>query len=208
LKAINYTLKASKAEFMPLEDEINFKLIRVKSDRNILIKLEHEKVKFTTFAVNSTTKQKTNVKVLYKNQNEDELLIASSGETTSLRRGDRYQVVTSSEEGYFFSTETIVAGEQESIELIIVPIEPNGLLTLNNITFKTNSAELMKSSQFELDRVMELMQINPTLVVEISAHTDDVGDDSFNLKLSDRRAQSALDYLVLKGVGKPRLGAS
>ncbi|HEY5826103.1 MAG TPA: OmpA family protein [Cyclobacteriaceae bacterium] len=205
LKASGYTVKSARVKYMPLEEKIDFKSIRLKSDRNILVKLEHEKVKFTTYAVNSTSRQKANVKVLYKNQNEDELLIAPSGEATALRRGDRYQVVTSSEEGYFFSTATIVAGEQESIELLILPIELNGLLTLNNITFKTNSAELMKSSLFELDRVMELMQVNPTLVVEVSAHTDDVGDDALNLKLSNKRAQSTLDYLILKGVGQSRL---
>ena len=81
----------------------------------------------------------------------------------------------------------------------------NAKLTLNDITFETNSAELRESSQFELDRIVELMHVNPKLAIEISAHTDDVGDEKLNLKLSEKRAQSALEYLISRGVSQERL---
>jgi len=205
VKTSDFSVQASKHKYSPIKESFEFKKIRTSKDRNVTVRLEHIKSSFTTHVVNVSTKQKANVKVLYKNQDVDELLIAPAGESTLLRTGDRYQVVTSSEEGYFFSTRNIVAGNEETIELHLVPIEVNGLLTLNNITFKTNSADLFQSSLFELDRVVELLQVNPKLVIEISAHTDDVGDENFNLKLSNKRAQSTLDYLMSKGIGKDRL---
>jgi outer membrane protein OmpA-like peptidoglycan-associated protein len=207
LNALDLKINAKKARYMPFYKEEDFKDFRLRKNKDLIIKLEHEKVKFTSHVTNVSTKQRATVKVYYKDQNVEELLIGNSGESVSLRKGDRYQIVTSSEEGYFFSTATIVAGENDSVHLLIVPIEINSLLTLNNITFATNSAELLKTSQFELDRVMELMQMNPGLVVEISAHSDDVGEENFNLKLSEKRAQSALVYLTKKGISKERLVA-
>jgi outer membrane protein OmpA-like peptidoglycan-associated protein len=89
--------------------------------------------------------------------------------------------------------------------LEVLPIELGGKIALNHITFETNSATLKESSQFELDRIVDLMKVNPKLQVEISAHTDDVGEEDSNMKLSNKRAQSALEYLIKKGVGKDRM---
>ena len=49
------------------------------------------------------------------------------------------------------------------------------------------------------------MKLNPKLRIELAAHTDDVGDEDFNLKLSDERAQSAFEYLNKKGIAKNRM---
>ena len=69
----------------------------------------------------------------------------------------------------------------------------------------SNSADLKPSSLLELDRVIELMQKNPTLHIEISAHTDDMGSDTYNLKLSQNRATSAVIYLKKQGTPVARL---
>ena len=84
---------------------------------------------------------------------------------------------------------------------------PISSLTLTNITFETNSADLKRSSYAELDRVIELMLQNPTVFIEIAAHTDDVGNDKYNMKLSLKRAESVITYLNNKGIVNQRFVA-
>ncbi len=57
----------------------------------------------------------------------------------------------------------------------------------------------------ELDRLYNLLVKNPSLKVELSAHTDSRGGDAYNNKLSEERAQSCVDYLTQKGISKDRL---
>ncbi|MBI1769399.1 MAG: OmpA family protein [Bacteroidetes bacterium] len=202
---LNYSIKAVKEMYTNHKSDWIFKEKRISHNRNVLVQLEHEKVEFTANVLSGTSKQKVKIKVYANNKGVQETIIADAGEKMLLRKGDRYQVVTASEEGYFFASQELIAGEVDSTDLFVVPIELDGRLRLNNITFETNSASLKKDSQFELDRVVELMKVNPKLSVEISAHTDDVGDEHLNLKLSDKRAKSAWDYLINKGVSKERL---
>lgn len=201
----NYQISADKKGYNTAKEEWTFKSRRVSKNRNVLLQLEHEKTEFVASVVNSINKQKVKIKVYANNKEVEEILIAEAGEKMFLRKGDRYQVVTASEEGYFFSSKEIVAGEQSSLTLEVLPIEVDGRIALNNITFETNSAALKESSRFELDLVVDLMKVNPKLQVEISAHTDDIGDEDSNLKLSNKRALSALEYLIKKGVAKDRM---
>ncbi len=201
----DYDLTYGRQKYTPGRQTWGFKERRLSKDKNVSLKLEHQKSKFVTTVKSIITKQDVKIKVSYHNKDEDQLIIADAGELVMLRTGDRYEVITGSEEGYFFSTANITAGLDEAIEMFIVPIEVNGRLTLNNITFETNSAELRNSSRFDLDQVVELMRLNPGLSIEISAHTDDVGDENFNLKLSEKRASSAMEYLKQKNVSHHRL---
>lgn len=80
-----------------------------------------------------------------------------------------------------------------------------GNIILNNILFKTGSAELLPGSFPELDRVVEYMKRKEKIKVEISGHTDNVGSDKMNKTLSENRAKSVVEYLVEKGINKDRL---
>ena len=174
--------------------------------------LVHEKVIYVADVTHVKSGQKTKLKVYYSNETTGEVIVADAGEPVSLRKGDRYQVMTSSEKGSFFSTASVVADEKSAesgnvIDLIVVPVEVGQQLTLDYITFPSNSADLTPTSYLELDRVAEFLQKNPTIEIEISAHTDDVGTHEYNLKLSDRRAQSAVNYLLKKGINKKNIKA-
>jgi outer membrane protein OmpA-like peptidoglycan-associated protein len=70
---------------------------------------------------------------------------------------------------------------------------------LNNIFFDSGKADLRPESFAELDKLQKLLKQNPTLQVEISGHTDNVGKDSENQILSEKRALSVLDYLIKNG---------
>jgi outer membrane protein OmpA-like peptidoglycan-associated protein len=177
------------------------------------IALEHEKVKYVTRVTDVSTKQRLKTKVHYNHENNDEVIIAEEGETIYLRKGDRYQVVTSSDKGYLFSSSSIVAGAGATengtymLDLTVAPVKVGANLTLNHITFPSNSADLKESSFVELDQIIELLTNNPGISIEISAHTDDVGNGEYNNSLSAKRAQSVLEYLKKKKIGSQRLVA-
>ncbi len=80
-----------------------------------------------------------------------------------------------------------------------------GTIILNNVLFKTGSAVLLEASFPELDKVVVYMNRKTKIKVEISGHTDDVGSDTNNEKLSGKRAKSVVEYLVTKGIAQERL---
>ncbi|MDH6354765.1 peptidoglycan-associated lipoprotein [Dysgonomonas sp. PH5-45] len=76
---------------------------------------------------------------------------------------------------------------------------------LENIFYDFDKAALRDESQKELDELINILEINPNVTIELSAHTDRKGSDEYNNKLSQRRAQSVVDYLVAHGIVKERL---
>jgi outer membrane protein OmpA-like peptidoglycan-associated protein len=78
-------------------------------------------------------------------------------------------------------------------------------MVFNNITFENNSAELNAESYAELRRIIAFMKDNPDIKIEIAAHTDDVGSESFNFKLSEKRAAYVEKFLVDNDVPKWQL---
>ncbi|MFN8356740.1 MAG: OmpA family protein [Spirosomataceae bacterium] len=84
-------------------------------------------------------------------------------------------------------------------------LKKDEVVALNDITFETGKADLKPDSFEELDRLVTLMKDNEKIQVELSAHTDDVGNDDTNLKLSEKRAKSVMDYLVSKGIKADRM---
>ena len=115
-----------------------------------------------------------------------------------LRDGDKYNINVNGPKGYaFYNTEVDMAsGENKKLEVKLMPLKAKTKLVLNDITFETNSAELNASSFAELDRVVKLLTDNPEINIEISAHTDDIGSNVYNKRLSLKRAQSVVDYLT------------
>jgi outer membrane protein OmpA-like peptidoglycan-associated protein len=78
---------------------------------------------------------------------------------------------------------------------------------LRNIFYDFDRASLQDESLTELSMLAKLIALNPTLKIEISSHTDNKGADEYNLRLSQERAQSVVDYLVSKGIDPKRLVA-
>jgi OOP family OmpA-OmpF porin len=90
-------------------------------------------------------------------------------------------------------------------DLYLVPIEIGQVVRLNNVFFDFDKWDLRPESFVELDRVVKLMQENPTLEIEMSAHTDSYGSDEYNFKLSDNRARSVMEYIISKGISASRI---
>lgn len=90
-------------------------------------------------------------------------------------------------------------------DLTLVPIEKGEVVRLNNIFFETAKAELRPESFAELDRVVKLLEDNPSMEISIGGHTDNVGTAVTNNELSQARAQAVETYLVSKGINVKRL---
>lgn len=78
-------------------------------------------------------------------------------------------------------------------------------IVLKNVFFETNKADLRKESRTELNKLRLLLTENPTMKIEISGHTDNVGSDADNLSLSEKRAKAVRDFLVQNGISAERL---
>jgi OmpA-OmpF porin, OOP family len=90
-------------------------------------------------------------------------------------------------------------------DLYLVPIEIGQVVRLNNVFFDFDKWDLRPESFVELDRVVKLLNENPTIEIELSAHTDSYGSDEYNFKLSDNRARSVVEYIISKGIASGRI---
>lgn len=79
------------------------------------------------------------------------------------------------------------------------------LLQLSTIYFNFNKYDIRKDSEIEVEKVIAAMEKYPSLRIKVNSHTDSRGKDSYNLWLSQKRAESTVNYMVKKGIAKERL---
>lgn len=109
--------------------------------------------------------------------------------------------------GYFGEQLTVSGKDPDTVTTSVYMKEANegASSILGNIVFEPNSSEIDNSSFKELDRLYEFLMENPSMKVEISGHTDDIGSEEDNRVLSQSRAQSVKYYLVGKGIPSRRI---
>ena len=89
----------------------------------------------------------------------------------------------------------------------VVELTPGDAVVLQNIQFEYNSSALTEDSQQGIQMLTDFLQRNPDLKVELAGHTDNVGSESYNLKLSSERADSVRNALIAHGIEGSRLTA-
>ncbi len=113
--------------------------------------------------------------------------------------------------GYLFFSdhfETKQVYERTAPYLKDVPLQPIKIgerIILKNVFFEYNKHDLKNESRIELNKVVKLMNENPTLVVELSGHTDSIGTAEYNQALSENRAISVRNFLIEKGIDENRM---
>ena len=127
----------------------------------------------------------------------------------AVRGGARYGVSVdidgflSERKNYDFND--ISATDTISSDLQLTKIEVGAAIVLNNIFFDFDKAVLKTSSYSELNRILDLMNEGKINKIEISGHTDSVGDDSYNKALSERRAKAVYSFFLNNDISKDRM---
>ncbi|MEL6657089.1 MAG: OmpA family protein [Bacteroidota bacterium] len=85
------------------------------------------------------------------------------------------------------------------------PIKEGTVIVLENIYYDFNKSAIRKGAAQDLDALAQLMNLYPSMQIELGSHTDSRGTDDYNLDLSLRRAQSAKEFLIQRGVGANRI---
>jgi outer membrane protein OmpA-like peptidoglycan-associated protein len=127
----------------------------------------------------------------------------------SLPAGKNYGISVKAD-GYLFHSENVdipkASGYREYEKNIdLKKVEVGQTIVLRNIFFDLDKATLRDASRNELERLIKLLNENPTLRIEISGHTDTQGDAAYNQKLSEARAKAVVDYLIKAGIAAGRL---
>jgi outer membrane protein OmpA-like peptidoglycan-associated protein/tetratricopeptide (TPR) repeat protein len=123
---------------------------------------------------------------------------------------DKAYSIQASKDGFEGSTfavakskgpEAKIDAKLQPIEVIINPTE----IVLNPIYFEFDKHNITQQGAFELDKLVQVMKNNDKFVIFAKSHTDRRGDDVYNMQLSDRRAQSTVQYIISKGIAPERI---
>jgi outer membrane protein OmpA-like peptidoglycan-associated protein len=133
----------------------------------------------------------------------DYMIVLPVGKTYSYFADKQGYYSVSNEVDLFQKTE--YSEMNVDIKLISIKSLQETAIKLNNIYFDFDKYNLKPESYSELERVNRFLADNPGIRVEISAHTDAVGNEEYNLSLSQKRAQSVVDYLISRGINSDRL---
>jgi len=113
-------------------------------------------------------------------------------------------------QGYFakgilpaYSVKDTLITENSCLEEYVV----NKPIVVKNILYDFNRASLRPESLKALDGIVSILVDNPTIKIELASHTDSIGGAAYNLKLSQSRAQSCVDYILSKGIDEARITA-
>lgn len=125
----------------------------------------------------------------------------------NLQRGVKY-VMMAGAKGYMNGKQEFVSDMAEedaeyAVDFILAAMTKPQVI--ENIFYDFDKASLRAESKAALDSMVTILKDNPQIVIEMASHTDRWGSNEYNLKLSDRRAKSVVDYLIAAGVESSRL---
>lgn len=138
------------------------------------------------------------------------LSVKGDGSFTQVLKPDVDYVLLGTCKGYLNVKNGIrVEDAEESHEYTLqFPLPPiNVPVLIDNIFYEFDRADLTPESTEALDKLVEMMNENPNITIELSAHCDYRGNDDYNQRLSQRRAESVVRYLIQHGVARDRLTA-
>lgn len=125
----------------------------------------------------------------------------------NLQRGVKY-VMMAGAKGYLngkqeFESDTLEQDAEYGVDFILAAMHKPQVV--ENIFYDFDKATLRPESKKALDEMAQMLKDNPHVAIEMASHTDRKGSDKYNEGLSQRRAQSVVDYLVAAGVERERL---
>ena len=178
-------------------------------------KVKPEKVLFIKGELkNEESDEPINANIELKNSVTKEVINVSydsiTGKYASVVLFNDDYILTVKKKGYaftsaYFSKDDSSLKEPVKIDLDLIKNQKGKAYTLHNILFETNSTELSRQDKVIIEQFAEYLQLNTTISVAINGHTDNQGNPSDNLILSEKRASRVYDYLLILGINKNRL---
>jgi outer membrane protein OmpA-like peptidoglycan-associated protein len=104
-----------------------------------------------------------------------------------------------------------IAGISSATESVFIKMNPLEVVItdkevlLNSVYFEFNKSNITAQGSIELDKLVKVMNENPSFVIYIKSHTDSKGKADYNLKLSEQRAQATVQYIISKGISSDRI---
>ncbi|MBK9249379.1 MAG: OmpA family protein [Ignavibacteria bacterium] len=162
-----------------------------------------------------STKQPVQAKIQYENLETGKIIgeaisNPSTGDyTIALPSGSNYGFIANALGFYPISEnlDLIKLSEYKEIQkdLNLAPIKKGEIIRLNNLFFNFGKSNIRKESESELNRLFSLLQNSPNMKIEVSGHTDNIGNESSNISLSLDRATAIKEFLVTKGIQVGRI---
>lgn len=159
-----------------------------------------------------------NLSLRSDNQTESDVIIGN--DTSKIEspyffnlKAEKLYKITGVKDGYFtgsqtFNTQHAVKSDTLVVDLYLKKLEKNKAYRLNNIYYDFDKWDLRPESKATLDTLYNILVENPTIIIELSSHTDSRGSELYNLNLSQKRAESCVNYLINeKGIRKDRITA-
>jgi OOP family OmpA-OmpF porin len=115
--------------------------------------------------------------------------------------------------GYFTKVVPVPASGRMSNDTLFNPdiclqaFKVDKPIVIQNVLYDYDKATLRPESKLVLNGVVKILQDNPKIKIELAAHTDSIGSEKYNNKLSQARAQSCVDYIVASGISETRIYA-
>jgi len=131
-----------------------------------------------------------------------------TGEYLAIVNKDSHYALYIESEGYLFKSLTFDVGDQDlslNKDILVERLRKDKVEILNHVFFETGDYTLTEKSKLELDKLVQFMTENKTVRIEVSGHTDDIGNDDDNQVLSEKRAESVFNYLTRKGIAAERV---
>ena len=123
--------------------------------------------------------------------------------------GEDIQVLAEAQ-GYMVMERILTSTElegQQTFDLTLVPLTVGTTIQLDHVLFQRGTDEFIDGSQEQLDLVVKVLQDNPEVKILVKGHTDNQGDPSRNLRLSQQRAKKVRDYILRQGFTSKRVQA-
>ena len=141
--------------------------------------------------------------------NNGTFVLAENGADRLIKPNSSYKI-TVGQEGYLNAkgNETSIGEKDSKVFYHLYELQPvKGPIKLPQINYEFARWELLPESKDSLNYLYDIMIDNPTIVIELAAHTDFIGSQRDNQVLSQKRAQSCVDYLIGRGIVKERMVA-
>lgn len=188
----NYGFMARAAGFISVSDNIDLSLL---TDSTLASHADTTLRNVAVFGDNRSAIPLTELTAVGNTQNDTAI-------TTRIREADK----NNGSAAAMMKDTTVTLGRIIERDLYLVPIEVGRVVRLNNVFFDFNKATLKPESFPELDRVVEFLNENPKVEIQLSSHTDALGSDEYNQKLSDERAGSVKKYFISRGISVEKVG--